>query len=190
MQNDRFRFPLDWICEKNQGRVFWGLFLLTVVVLVGLQAIDAHLKTAAASAGIVSFEMAGTLTRVRQILETWGGRGQVFAGLSLGLDFLFIVSYSSLLALGCQLTVRKFPGPGQVLVWIGGTLAWAQFLAALFDLVENFSLIRLLTGSFQSGLPSLARWCSVLKFSLVGLGILFLLLGFPAAMLAARRKSG
>jgi hypothetical protein len=56
-------------------------------------------------------------------------------------------------------------------------LAWAQFLAALLDAIENLALIHLLLNSSRSWLPCLARGCAIVKFSIVGAGLIFILGG-------------
>ncbi len=181
------RFPFEWIESKNQKRVFWELFLLALAGIIGEELLDVHLKTLASPTGIVSFEMAGSLSRVGEILNAWGALGQVYAGLSLGFDFLFIVAYSSFLAFACLLVARLFRGRSKTMILVGAVLAWGQFVAASFDILENISLIRLLLGSQSQSWPVLARWCATLKFSLVGLGIVFILAGALWALVARRR---
>ncbi len=183
------RFPFEWIEKKNQKRVFWELLLLTLAGIVGEQLLDVHLKTLTSPSGIVSFEMAGSLARAGEILKAWGARGQVYAGLSLGFDFFFIVAYSSFLAFACLLVSRSFRGRVKWIVSVGAVLAWGQFAAAFFDVLENISLIRLLLGSHLEGWPVLAHWCATLKFLLVGLGILFIISGGIAALFTRPREN-
>jgi len=56
-------------------------------------------------------------------------------------------------------------------------LGWAQFLAALLDAGENFALINLAFGSQRESWPIIARWCALVKFSIVGAGLAYILAG-------------
>lgn len=86
--------PYEWLTSKNQKRMFVALLILTLLVMGGLKFLDSHLITEAAPAGIVSFEFAGDIDTAKRILTSWGSQGKVYAGLSLGFDFLFLFSYS------------------------------------------------------------------------------------------------
>ncbi len=168
--------PFDWIAASAQKRVFILVLVLTLVVGVSLQALGSPLKTSAAPAGIVSFEFAGTLDLAREIMDSWGTQGQVFAGLNLGLDYLFLVSYATCIGLGCVLLARSVAGRSRFLHSIGMILAWGQVGAGLLDALENYALIRVLLGSARAYWPAVARWCAIPKFLLVALGLIFILL--------------
>lgn len=91
-------------------------------------------------------------------------------------DFVFLVLYPLTIALGCSLAARQFSA-GSWLVTVGLYLAWAQFGAGLLDAIEDVALIRLLQGSQNPSLPLLARWCALPKFAIVGLGVVYVLMG-------------
>ena len=100
------KHPFEWLSIKAQNRAFVVLLMITLIVMGGLQVLDGHLKTEIAPAGIVSFEFAGNVTNAKQILVSWGPRGATYAGMSLGLDFLFLFSYAGAIGLGCVLAAR------------------------------------------------------------------------------------
>jgi hypothetical protein len=127
--------------------------------------------------GILSFEFAGDLTSAQRMVETWGPSGRVQVGLSLGLDYLFLVGYSLSIALGCVLVAQSFDPRSRLLIISGVTLAWAQFGAALLDAFENYALIRLLLGTQQELWPVVAKWCAIPKLILVVAGIVYILIG-------------
>ncbi len=178
----RASHPFEWLSPSGQKRSFVLFFVLTILVMVALNAIDGHLKTSAAPSGIVSFEMAGNLTTARGIVDSWGATGRVYAGLSLGLDYLFLVSYASAIALGCVLVSRALSAVGGALASAGSFLAWAVILAALLDATENYGLIQLLLGSQQETWAVLSRWCATLKFSIVALGLIYVIAGAAVAL--------
>lgn len=178
------RHPYEWLSVSNQNRAFVILLVITLVVMAALQVLGGPLKTDAAPAGIISFELAGTLALTQKMVASWGQMGQVYAGLNLGLDYLFIVAYPAAIGLGCVLVARSLAQRIAFLVPIGIALAWAQWFAALLDCVENYALIHVLLGSQQEVLPVIAAWCAVPKFAIVGIGIMYVLVG--AGMVAVR----
>ncbi|MCA9975227.1 MAG: hypothetical protein KC413_05735, partial [Anaerolineales bacterium] len=169
--------PFDWIAAEKQKPVFIFLAALTIVVIACLQIIGGPLVTDAAPQGIVSYEFAGDFVTARSILDSWGTRGQVYAGLSLGLDFLFLFAYAGSIGLGNVLVARKLAPQSKLVYKAGIWLAWGLLLAAFLDYLENYALIRLLLGSELALWPAMARWCAIPKFSLVGAGLLFVVVG-------------
>ena len=169
--------PFDWIAAEKQKPVFISLAILTVVVMGCLQIIGGPLVTDAAPQGIVSYEFAGDFVTARSILDSWGTMGQVYAGLSLGLDFLFLFAYAGSIGLGCVLAARKLSPQDGLVFKTGIWLAWGLPLAAFLDYLENYALIRLLLGSELALWPTMAYWCAIPKFLLVGIGLLFVMVG-------------
>jgi len=160
---------------------FWPLATLTWEVMAALHAVDPEPK------GILAFEFAGDWATARQILTEWGEAGRIRAGVSLGLDYLFLVLYSTAIALACLWAAGRLPHPA-----LGVALAWAQWVAAGFDASENAALLAILLGARQGPWPQLARRCAAVKFVLIGSGTLYALGGliaaasFEAAALTAR----
>jgi hypothetical protein len=60
---------------------------------------------------------------------------------------------------------------------MGIIIAWAQFLAALLDGVENYGLIQILVGTNNEVWPVLAKWCAWPKFMIVGVGLVYVIIG-------------
>lgn len=181
--------PFEWLPVARQPRAFVVLFVLTVVVMVALQVLGGPLKTDVAPSGIISFELAGTLPLAQKMVASWGELGQIFAGLNLGLDFLFIVAYASCIGLGCVIVARNLSQQVAFLATTGIGLAWALWLAALFDCIENYALINLLLGSQQATFPMIAKWCAIPKFLIVGIGIAYVILGALAAMIVKPKNA-
>jgi hypothetical protein len=169
--------PFEWLPIAQQTRAFIVLLALTIVLMVALQVLGGPLKTDVAPYGIVSFELAGTLPLAQKIVESWGEMGRIFAGLNLGLDFLFIVVYSNCIGLGCVIVARNLSRHTWFLAVAGIVLAWALWLAALLDCIENFALINILLGSQQAAFALIARWCAIPKFLIVGIGIAYVIFG-------------
>ena len=163
--------------SQKVKRLFWLLFSLTVLTIVGMQITGQTLITEAAPAGIVTFELVGTLSGSQSILDSWQGPAMTWAGINMGLDFLFLFLYASTIALACLILSDKMATNLGVLKILGKWLAVGILIAAGLDIIENISLILLLTGSESEFLPKLARWCAIPKFALVLLSLLYIITG-------------
>ena len=173
----RLPSPVEWIDANHRRSIFWFLLVVTLLLLFVLGVVDRPLKTAASPAGILSFQFAGDLTRARQILESWDEKGRRYAAFSLGIDYLFLVIYPLTIALNCVLVAESVVGRYPSYSVVGTIVAWAQLLAGLLDAVENYALVRLLFGSQSGRFPPISFWCATVKFALVGLGIMYVLIG-------------
>lgn len=114
--------------------------------MVSLNVIRGSLKTDRVPSGIISFELAGGLSRAQPMVESWGPIGQVCAGFSLGLDNLFLVAYAGSTASGCVLTARNLPQWIGFFSTVGVLLAWALLGAALNFLIVVAGLIYIAIG--------------------------------------------
>ncbi len=166
--------PFLWLTEPGQSRAFGVTSILALLTMAALQVLGIPLRTTAAPSGIISYEFAGDLEGARRILASWRPEARIYAGLNLGLDYLFMVAYAGALGLGCVLVARRLGRWSRGLAVLGVALSWGQWLAALLDAVENYALIRLLLGSERALWPALATGCALPKFIIVGAGILFI----------------
>ena len=178
------KHSLSHLTPAAWKRLFWPLFILTLLLMLALQIIDIPLQTTAAPFGIVSFEFAEDAEHARAIIASWDEHARIHAGFSLGLDYLFMPSYALAISLACLWSVGVFAARSRRRVArLGGALAWLVLAAALFDAVENMALWRLLVGPINDFLPALAWWCAAIKFVLIGLGLLFVLAAVLARLL-------
>ncbi len=151
--------------------------------------------------GIVSLELAGndqSASNIMSFWDRWGGRK--IARDSLRYDYFFLAFYSTTIALACTMAAEVFyrraakvsrfrsrnqaqqsisrPNNWLTLGKLGIALAWAQWVAALSDALENVGLTHLLSGSLTSSSgwvrwSHLVWWCAVSKLTLVFLGIAY-----------------
>lgn len=159
--------PFQSTFDSKYAWVFWSLTALSILLTIVLGAIPL-------TPDIIQFELAGSVTRANSILTAWKLSEQMaWAAFSLGLDFLYLFAYSSTIALACVLIDREIEVRGGSSTPVGVWLAWGQGLAALFDVGENIALLKLLFSTVEAPWPQGAWWCAILKFSLVGLGLLY-----------------
>lgn len=185
----KIRHPFEWIEEYHFLKVFIAGCILTVVVAVGLQLLGSSLITETAPLGIISFEFAGDMDSAQAILASWRHELRVYAGLNLGVDYLFMIAYGVTIGLGCVLVAQKWQDKQSKFVMMGVLLAWGSIGAAVFDAFENLALIQILLGSLNEVLPVVAKLCAGTKFFLVGAGLLYLLGGTLIPLFAPLKKN-
>ena len=178
--------PFRWLSPLSRKRIWFGSLLVSATLLWAMSLLDTSLKTTAAPWGIVSFEFAGDLQNAQRMLASWDVDARVHAALSLGIDYLFLIAYALVISLACAGIANTLQRRFKAAAVVGFLLAWAQFLAALLDAVENTALIHLLLGSNQNLYPLVAWVCAGIKFSLVGLGLAYLPAGFVLGRLVRR----
>jgi len=178
------RHPFEIIPTDRRTQIFLPLLVLTLLLMVAMNVIGEPLVTGAASNGIVSFELAGSVSKARQILDSWDEAARLHAAFSLGLDFLYLVAYSTTIGLACVLAAGVLRRRGWPLAGAGVPLAWGQWLAALLDVIENVALVSMLFGSVVEPWPQVARWCAIPKFVLILAGLLYALYGAVARIAA------
>jgi hypothetical protein len=149
-----------------------------------MQVFDSYLKTNESPFGIGSFELAKDINKSINIIKVWKNDNVLqVAGLSLGFDFVFIFFYTLFISLLLFLvTINKAQDYTKV---IGKFLIITMLLAAAFDSVENFALIKLLLGNTQELWSQIAYYTAVIKFLIVILSLLFVLSRLVLLLIAA-----
>jgi hypothetical protein len=176
-----------WLRDSSRKATFWVSTALALLTMIALQLLGAPLRTEASLSGIVSFELAGSLANIETILTSWDPTTRIYAGLNLGLDYLFIGTYVGAIGLGCVLVAESLGRHGRLLGATGVLLAWGMLLAGALDSVENYALIKLLLGSQANILALVARSCAIPKFLIVLLGLLYVILGAVISSVLGKR---
>ena len=146
-------------------RVF-AVVLLPVVLV--MRALDSALQTRSAAHGIVSFEFCAYSASCAQQIEDWALRGQQLAMLSLGLDYLFILSYVGLLWLALTRLALSQPAGLQGLSRLFACLV---LVAGAADGLENYALIQVLLNRLIQPYADFAAMCASIKFTLLLLSL-------------------
>ena len=166
-------------------RVFVPAFTLTTIIG---KLLSVDLKTREAPCGIISFELAGSVDKARQIIAAWEASRIINrAFFSLKLDFAWIPCYSTTLSVACawaseMIARHRWHAPAR----FGILLAWAQWLAGALDVAENIALLIVLRGRVTSFWTRAAQLAAILKFALALLGLAYSALGLLAKLAPKR----
>jgi hypothetical protein len=161
------------------------LITAALLMTVLMNGVGEPLMNTAAPSGIVSFELAGSPQASALILKSWDASQQRFAAFSLGLDYLFMLTYAGAIAWACLkaggMLLRCSWPFGRLTRWAAGLAV----LAALFDAVENVALaVILFSSSAAAPWPQLAAVCAKIKFALLFLAFVYIFYALAAALAA------
>jgi hypothetical protein len=168
-------YPFQSIPRSARGRYLAGLCVLVVIFMLMLSFTGGPLRTLVSLRGIVSLEFALTPQRADEILIAWGNDGRLLAALNLGLDYGYLVVYASAIALACSMIVDVRLSP--IFSTVGAVLGWGVLMAGFLDAVENYALIRTLLHPPVLAWTRLAFVAATIKFALVGLALLYVVVG-------------
>ena len=158
--------------------IFSGI--LTIIIFFALRYFGNPLITNNAPGGIISFELAKYNNQSIAIISSWDLNAKVNAGLSLGIDFLFLVVYAIFFATACYLVAQKYINKNNLMYKTGLFIAKLQFVAALFDAIENIVLIKLLLGSNNNIFSLIAYYFASIKFVIIAIAIIYIIIGYTA----------
>jgi hypothetical protein len=159
------------------------LGIATVAFTVILELIDpSHVSHGPT---ILDFEFAGSHSRAAQIIAEWGAKGRSAAHLSLVLDYGYMLSYGLFFCLAgfaIRDTARAYGW--RRLAAVGVVVPFFALAAAAFDASENVALLLTLAGNGGSFAALFAAVCSTIKFTLIGIAILYVLCGMAVRVRA------
>ncbi len=180
-----FTSPFSKLKKSQEKKLtIWLIFLLILCIAI-LKYFDSFLINDVCTGGIISFELAETLETAQAYLNSWDVTAKTAAGMSMGLDFLFPIIYTSFIGLLIhKLNVRNWKNTPYFKV--GNILIWSLFFAGICDYVENFGLIKLLLGSIEQFWVSLAYYFASVKFMIILVGIFYILVNFVIFLMKKR----
>lgn len=180
--------PLTKIQPGRRRPIFIALLLITLLVMVVLNLTGKPLITEAAPRGIISYELAGNQETAQAILDSWDDLAKIYAGFNLGLDYLYLILYSTTIALAIFWLVDLLK-IGRVVRRLAVVLATTLSAAAILDAIENGALFTMLVNQVTAPWPQISFICAAIKFGLVILGISFVIVGFITFLLQSRQKN-
>jgi hypothetical protein len=165
--------PFQILWPNRREKLFFSLLALTLLLMTSMAILGLPLNTPSAPYGIISFELAANPVTAQSVLDSWDGPAKLRAAFIQGLDYLFLIVYSTAIGLACVWSADVLRAKSWPLIGIGVPLAWALWMAALCDAVENFALMIVLLGNVVSPWPEIAAVCAFVKFILIFLGITY-----------------
>ena len=157
--------------KRNLTIAAIGAFIMILL----MQWQGGGLKTAGTPLGIIHLEFADTPAKLHALLAVWD-IGTV--KMNTLLDFVFIVSYVLFLSLAAAYTALKWPEK-TFLRKAGLFLVRVAFVAGIFDIAENLLMLQSIAGNYTNASLQLTYYCAAIKFSLIGLILLYLLTSLP-----------
>jgi hypothetical protein len=160
--------------RRKQALILLGI--ATIAFTAILELIDpSHVSNGPT---ILAFEFAGSRSRAAQIMAEWGAKGRSAAHLSLVLDYGYMLSYGLFFCLaGLAIRDSARRRGWRRLAAAGVVVPFFALAAAAFDASENVALLLTLAGNGGSFTPPFATVCSTIKFTLIGIAILYVLCG-------------
>ena len=168
----------------RKNMLYWsGGF--TLLLLVILRLLDQSLTVEGTPDGIVGFELVKNIHDARIMIDMWGEHGRLIAAFSLGIDYVFLISYALFLGLCSYEIGKKLSGRSRLLSRPGFWLSWLMLLAAIYDSIENYSLIKILTGSKSQLWATTSYYFSTIKFAIVFVTLIYIVLGLVMIWITA-----
>ena len=156
--------------------LFFLVGALTMAVIVTIQS--ESLKTKETPIGILNLEFAFNSANTAKVLDAWAPTTSVdniaVAKTNTWLDFIFIFFYSIFLFLASKAISRSFRG---MFGRAGKFIARGAIIAGLLDMMENSGMLFTLEGKGSEGLALCTSTCSVTKWALALLAVLYVITG-------------
>ena len=176
--------------------------ITTIVISALFSQWDQALRHPNAPYGIISLEMAGTVSATEAVIGPWSDTVRRMAIRITLVDYIYMIAYSSCLALLCLLTGRwaekaysaeaasaAKAGRGRASTHFWAHLAWLPWIAAGFDAIENAATLFILMSPLRTPWPQLMTSAAVIKFMLLLFVICVLALGALGLALLPRRRA-
>lgn len=165
--NSKRRVPGNWLI------ILW---IILGIIFFSMRYFDSFLTNEVALHGIVSFEFAHDIDETNRVLDSWDMQAHSAAGLSLGLDFLYIMVYVVLFSAHVfNLNRRLYVRTGYRT--IGKAALYAPVIAGLADIVENIALIQQMLEIPSDFLSNVAYISAFTKFTLIGFTAVYFVFG-------------
>jgi hypothetical protein len=160
----------------HRKRALILLGIATVAFTVMLEVIDpSHVSHGPT---ILALEFAGSRARAAQIIAEWSPKGRNAAHLSLILDYGYMLSYGLFFMLaGFAIRDAARTRDWRRMAAAGVVIPFFAIVAAMFDAIENVALLLTLGGHGGSFAPPFAIACSAIKFTLIGIAIVYVACG-------------
>lgn len=170
----------------SMERTFIASMIFVIIIAAAFLKLDAELQNTVARNGTVSLELCAYPANCDEIMASWDERRQVIAAFLLGIDYLFLVSYSLAIFSALQMAARKMGERfGKLTVWI----SYMAVIAGIADAIENTFLISGMLSDDFSHAAWPASIAATIKFSAVAIAIAWFFIAVPAVRLITPKHS-
>ena len=145
-------------------------FTLFVFMLIIMRWQGATLISELTPKGILDLEFARTTSNLLEIQKVWK---ESDLKSNIYLDNLFIITYCWFLVVACLFIKYKLRWKKVAKIFIIATIT-----AGVLDICENMLMLSAWYNSSTSSLLEAAYICALIKFLLIGLVLLFIIVGF------------
>ncbi|NOK58606.1 MAG: hypothetical protein GFH27_549279n412 [Chloroflexi bacterium AL-W] len=166
------RHPYSWL-ESKTYPTLRNILICMLILVIGTNTILLAPLLGHGPHGLLAGRI-HTPNIAEQMQVSWGDSGLLLASVGLGYDFLFLMNVSTLVALGCVMMANMVHWA--YIQRLGYILAWGALLAGACDWVETTLTVQLLVTTQPAWMPQLILTLSNIKFTTIGLSLLYLLL--------------
>ena len=166
------------VSNPRRGRQVLGLFIIMFGVgALGLPAMG-QMGT---RVSILDLQFMRTSANAVEKVALLGPSGVDAAQMTHYLDFLYLVTYAVALSAACVVVAARAADQSRAqLAALGPRIAWLAVAAAALDAVEDVAILLVLDGQTAQPWPAIAFGCSVVKFALLAVVIVYLIAGLVA----------
>jgi hypothetical protein len=156
------------------------LFFLvgSLVMVYVMTSTGASLKTTNTPRGILDLEFAYNTTKTNIVLTAWAPNSSIdniaAAKFNTWLDYIFLFFYSIFLFLASKSISKSFAGAfGKA----GKLIAKGALIAGCLDVLENTGMLLTLSGRGSGTVAFCTSFCSIIKWGLALLAVLYVIMG-------------
>jgi len=179
--------PFSKFSKQAEKKFTFFTLALLLIGIATMRFFDNFLINEICTGGITSFELAKDVSVSEAILNSWDETAKLAAAFSIGFDYLFLFIYSTFIAILIhKLNERLWKD--KPFYKFGVLLIYAQFVAALFDAIENIGMMQLLFGNVEQFWASISFYFATMKFLLILAGISYILVNFGVFLVKKVKK--
>ena len=184
--------PFENLLPNQRNQLAWISLFAATLVFAAIYAFDSQLKTVNVQvgpfhcAGLVGLSLARNPEIANDVCSVWQGEMRFQAGLAIGLDFLLILLYAiGLTALAVSLS-ENIRARYSRLFFVGRIAAWAVWVAAVADVIENIGLMIQVSATPSLPWSEVTFLAAMTKFGLLAFAFMAVLI---LSLMAWRRQT-
>jgi hypothetical protein len=157
--------PLQKLSQEKLRFIFLFSLFMSAGIGIYFHTIGHALVHDQAKYGIISLEFSWSLQGFQEITRPWSDFAHFIALKITWMDFAFLALYSQVFA-----SLALMSGKGAM----AASMAWASWIAASCDIIENVASLKLLLGTPTEPWPFFMSLAASIKFALLGIVLAYL----------------